>query len=450
MRIEQRTTDNFFGENPDTRASAASNRDALVVSGFSPTQYRCFSVRTRVVRVPALPVLIAPHMTAQIDSPQVASPSDQRVTFVELFFDLVFVFCVTQVVRLLHDGVTTRSVGEVVLVFWMVWWAWTQFTWALNAADTTHPRVQIATLLTTAVAFFMAVGIPSAFHGHAMWFAGTYVAVRVLGLLVYDWVAWTDPSQRQAVRRFSVVSIGGMVAVLSGAFLGGAAQYALWALAIFLDLIAATVGGRSEGWNLHAEHFSERHGLFVIIALGESVIVAALSLSDGEWPIEQVAMAILAVAIACAMWWSYFARCKVELDHSLESAEGVERSMLARDAYSIIHFPMVLGIIAFAATVEHGLAHPDDPFGFSGRALLAVSVLLFAGGMGLALARAGRPVAMTRRWLPVVTASAVFALAGVQALVSLAVVLIGLTLMVFGEPVRIRHHLKARHASTSE
>jgi low temperature requirement protein LtrA len=99
-----------------------------------------------------------------------ASPSDQKVTFVELFFDLVFVFCVTQVVSLLHDGVTWRSVGEATLVFWLVWWGWTQFTWALNAADTTHPRVEIATLVATGVAFFLAVGIPSAFHGHARWF----------------------------------------------------------------------------------------------------------------------------------------------------------------------------------------------------------------------------------------------------------------------------------------
>src|SRR5688572_24718250 len=162
----------------------------------------------------------------------VSAPKDQKVTFVELFFDLVFVFCVTQVVSLLHDGVTWRSVGEAVLVFWLVWWGWTQFTWALNAADTTHPRVEVATLVATGVAFFLAVGIPSAFHGHSLWFASTYVAVRVLGLLLYDWVAWADVSQRAAVRRFSLFSVGGMIAVLIGGWLGGNAQYAFWAMAI--------------------------------------------------------------------------------------------------------------------------------------------------------------------------------------------------------------------------
>lgn len=379
----------------------------------------------------------------------VSSPENQKVTFVELFFDLVFVFCVTQVVSLLHDGVTWRSVGESILVFWMVWWAWTQFTWALNAADTTHPRVEVATLVATGVAFFLAVGIPFAFHGRPLWFAGTYVTIRVLGLLVYDWVAWADTSQRAAVRFFSLVSVGGLIAVLIGGFLGGTAQYIWWSAAIALDLVAAAMGGNAEGWNLHAEHFSERHGLFVIIALGESLIVAALGLSKGAWSTTELITAIVAVAIAGAMWWSYFVRSKVELDHALESANGAARSALARDAYSIIHFPMLLGVIAFAATIDQALSHASDPLSTAGRALLAASQLLFAGGMGLALRRAGRKVPLGRRWIPLLTAIAVLAVANVPAVFSLAILLIGSTLLVIGEPVRRQHHAKAREASAS-
>lgn len=380
----------------------------------------------------------------------VASPGDQKVTFVELFFDLVFVFCVTQTVSLLHDGVTWRAIGESVLVFWLVWWGWTQFTWALNAADTTHPRVEVATLVATGIAFFLAVGIPYAFHGHALWFAGTYVAVRVLGLLVYDWVVWSDESMRAAVRLFSLVSISGLIAVLIGGILGGTAQYIWWTVAIALDILAASVGGSAEGWNLHAEHFSERHGLFVIIALGESLIVAAISLSGtDEWPAYKVGAAILSVAIAGAMWWSYFVRNKIELDEALEESRGNQRSMLARDAYSIIHFPMVLGIIAFAATVEHALTHPSEPLGTPNRALLAASVILYAGSMELALRRARKPVHLARRLLPILTAIAVFALANAAAVFSLSVVLVGLTLLALGEPVRPRHHAKARDASAA-
>ena len=121
--------------------------------------------------------------------------------------------------------------------------------------------------------------------------------------------------------------------------------------------------------------------------------------------------------------------------------------MMARDTYSIIHFPMLLGVIAYAATVETALGHPTDPLGLAGRMLLAASVLLYAGAMALALTRAGRPVKAVRQWIPIVTAAAVFGLADITAMMSLVVVLIGLTLLAIGEPVRQHHHDKAHEAS---
>jgi len=362
-----------------------------------------------------------------------ASPDDQRVTFVELFFDLVFVFSVTQVVGLLHDGVTWRSIGEAVLVFWLVWWGWTQFTWALNAADTTHPRVEFVTLVATGVAFFLAVGVPSAFHGYSLWFAGTYVAVRVLGLLIYDWVAWEDPSQRAAVRLFSAVSVGGLTAVLVGGILGGAAQYAWWGVGVLLDIIAAGIGGRAEGWNLHPEHFAERHGLFIIIALGESLIVAASGLTTGPWPGSVIAAAILAVAVTGAFWWSYFTRAKADLDHALERSEGNDRSRLARDAFSILHFPILCGVIAYAESVSEVLAHPASPLTAAGRWLLGAAVLLFAGTTGLALWRTRCRVTAGRVWIPPATAAVTALVPGVPAIASLAIVLTGMILLALSE-----------------
>ncbi|MGQ0704083.1 MAG: low temperature requirement protein A, partial [Gemmatimonadales bacterium] len=198
----------------------------------------------------------------------IVSPADQRVTFVELFFDLVFVFSVTQVANLLHEDLSWSGAGGALLVFWLVWWAWTQFTWALNAANTEHPRVQVLTLIATAVAFGMAVGVPQAL-ADPLWFAVPYVGVRVIGLFVYYWVAWPNPAQRRAVSIFGLASLSGLVAVLAASLVGGTAVYWGWALAIALDLLAAGVGGQREGWNLHPEHFVERHGLIVIIALGE-------------------------------------------------------------------------------------------------------------------------------------------------------------------------------------
>lgn len=319
----------------------------------------------------------------------IVSPDDQKVTFVELFFDLVFVFCVTQVVALLHGHVDLGSAGAALVVFWLVWWAWTQFTWALNAANTDHPRVQAVTLLATAVAFFLAVGIPGALGDGRLWFAVPYVLVRVVGLLLYYWVAWGDPAQRRAVRVFGLLSLAGLLAVLAGALLGGRLALACWSLAIALDVVAAAVGGQLEGWNLHPEHFVERHGLIVIIALGETLIVAAAGTARAPRTAEALATAGAAVLVTCGLWWSYFRHVRSALEHALAARQGSARSCMARDVFSLIHFPMLCGVIAIAAASEVALAHPEQPLEPGVRAALGVGAVLFVCGTAAALWRAG-------------------------------------------------------------
>ncbi len=334
----------------------------------------------------------------------IASPDDQPVTFVELFFDLVFVFSVTQVVVLLHHHLDWPTVGKALLVFWLVWWAWTQFTWALNAANTLHPWIQLGTLVAVGVAMFMAVALPQAFGERALWFALTYVLVRAIGLGLYIWVAAATPDFRHAVDTFALLSVGGLAAVIAGGYLGGAAQLWLWGLAIGLDLLAARVGGNVDGWNLQPEHFAERHGLFVIIALGETLIVAASLVTDATWTPPLILLTILVVAITCVLWWSYFPRAKPVLDAALCKGEGSGRVQLARDAFSVLHFPMMFGVIVYAAGVEQVLAHPDEPVALAGRLALAAGLMLFVGGTAVALKRA------SGRWLAarlgIVTATA--------------------------------------------
>lgn len=368
----------------------------------------------------------------------VVGPEGQNVTFVELFFDLVFVFSVTQVVGVLHDQLDWAAAGRAVLVFWLVWWAWTQYTWALNAADTTHPAVELGTLLATGLSFFMAVVVPGAFGAYAVWFAVVYVLVRGVGLGLYGWVAYeADPSQRNAVRTFSLVSIGGLAAVLAGGLLGGAAQYLLWGLAIALDVVAAAVGGRLEGWNLRPEHFSERHGLFVIIALGESLIVAAGGLSGRELDAPLILVGGVAVATACALWWSYFACGKPHVDRAFETLRGAAQSRMARDVFSLLHFPMILGVIAFAAAVDEIVRHPATPLVFEARLALALGVALFLGSMVVALGRATGNVPPLRLVLTVATAAAVTALSGVPPIVTLGLAFAGVTVI---SAVEYREH----------
>src|SRR5688572_7322514 len=369
-----------------------------------------------------------------MNSTSIVSPHDQKVTVVELFFDLVFVFSVTQVVSVLHHGLNGVSVLQTVLVFWLVWWGWTQFTWALNAADTTHHLVELATLIATAVAFFMAVGVPAAFEGGALRFAVPYVLVRLLGMMIYIWVAQAaDRAQHAAVKRFCYLSSAGLVAVLVGAVLGGSAQYWVWALAILLDVFAAAVGGSDENWNLHPEHFAERHTLFVIIALGETLIVAATGLTGAQWNGRLLVIVLLAVAITCALWWSYFTRAKPALDRAFESTSGARRSSMGRDSFSLLHFPLLCGVIAYAAALDEAVAHPDHPFGVGARIALAAGLALFLGSMAVAIWRATGHLLRARLTIALATAAIITLMSGVAPAVTLAVAFAGVAALCIWE-----------------
>jgi len=350
----------------------------------------------------------------------VVSPEDQPTTFVELFFDLVFVFGITQIVGLLHHDLSWGTVGEAVLIFWLLWWAWTQFTWALNAANTEHPGVELATLVATAIAFVMAIALPDAFHGKALWFAGPYVAVRIVGLLIYAEVAWAnDPEHHASVRTFGAVSAAGLLCALTGAAAGGAAQYWLWGLTIVLDVVAALVGGRASRWDLHPEHFSERHGLFVIIALGETLIVAAAGLTGVEWTGPMIGVALAAVGTTCALWWSYFPGARPALERGLAETPAARQARTARDAFSLVHFPMLCGVVGYALAVEEAVAHPTTPLPLEARAALALGVLLFVGGAALAVRRATGRLLGLRIVASAATAGLLLGLAEVPPVLSL-------------------------------
>jgi low temperature requirement protein LtrA len=359
-------------------------------------------------------------------------------TFVELFFDLVFVFCFTQIVGLLHYDLTWAGVGHSVVVFWLVWWGWTQFTWALNAADATHPYVELGTLVATAVAFFMAVSIPESFSDRALGFAVTYVLVRSIGLWIYAQVARENPGQRADVVRFTLASTGGLLAVLVGGWIGGSEQVWIWTLAIALDVGAALFAGSGTEWGIQPEHFAERHGLIVIIALGESLIVAAAGLADAEFTGDLVSVALLGVLVSCALWWTYFPVVKPELEHALHATPVAERGRVARDTFSLSHFPMLCGIVAYAVALEDAIAHPGDPLPGAARLALSLGMLLFLGGTAFAMWRAtcGRP--LLRVSIALVTAALVGFLTGLPAAGALAVALAGVAAVASSDERRAR------------
>ncbi|HSM37758.1 MAG TPA: low temperature requirement protein A, partial [Candidatus Limnocylindrales bacterium] len=228
----------------------------------------------------------------------------QSVTFVELFFDLVFVFAVTQVTALTAHDLTVPGILRSLLLFWLIWWAWTQFTWTLNPADTTHSSVRLITLAATAAAFVMAAAVPHAVEADALWFAVPSVTVRMLGLALQGLVDLeNEASGHRGVWLWASMSLVGLALVLAGAVAPPEIRVWLWTLTIVADLVAAGVAGRAQDWQLDSAHMSERHGLFVIIALGESLIVAGTAVAADVRTAPLVAAAAMALLVACLLWW---------------------------------------------------------------------------------------------------------------------------------------------------
>lgn len=358
------------------------------------------------------------------------SPEDQKVTFVELFFDLVFVFAVTQIVVLLHDDLSSQTIIQAIVIFWLVWWSWTQFTWTLNAADTTHPFIEFMTLVTTAIAFLMATSIPRAFEDRAPWFAIPYILTRIIGIYLQIKIAKND-NIKKAARGWARRSSIGFVLVLIGGMIGGNTQYILWILTIFVDFWAAK-GSQdtqdADGIHIYPEHFTERHGLIVIIALGESLIVAAGGIVNEDLDLRLITIVMLAVTMTCGLWWSYFVKVKPTLDKAMEQAIGSERAEMGRDAYSLFHFPMLCGIISYTLAIEEAIAHPSDPLSTEGNFALGLGLLLFVGGTTLAVWRATGHI-MSRRIVLILVISTLI-VAGIIPLHGLVLGLLGVLLIV--------------------
>lgn len=359
----------------------------------------------------------------------VLAESDQPVSFAELFFDLVFVYCITQVVHLMHGVFDLAHVGKSLLVFWLVWWAWTQFTWALNAANTNHPFVQLGTLVATSIAFFMAVTLPDSFTYNSFNFALSYVAVRSIGLLIYLWVTGGNPAMRHAVKMFSLFSVAGLIAVLAGGFIGGKYVYWLWGLAIVLDVIAATIGAKSESWNLFPRHFTERHGLFVIIALGETLIIAAGGVTDEFNNAALLIVSLLSIGITCCLWWLYFFKTKDRLEHEMARRDGAERSTMARDVFSLIHFPLLCGLIIYAFAIEEAMLHPLGEMSEAARVALACGVLVYAGALTFAVWRASGKMRFSITTGCLLVAALIYLTTGISTIATMTIAFGGLAVI---------------------
>ena len=369
----------------------------------------------------------APAPSGRRLGPPFGVPEGQGATFVELFFDLVFVFALTEVTALTVEHLDWEGAARSLLIFWMIWWAWTQWTWALNPSDTEHGLIRVTTLGATAVAFIMAASVGQAFGDDgALWFAIPYVAVRAIGMAIYLVVASGDSEQLVAVRQFTVASIPGMFVVIVGGFVDADVRAGVWLGAVVLDVAATAVAGGYEDWRLHADHFVERHGLFVIIALGESLIVVGVIVAAAERTAELLSVAIGAVVVTCLLWWTYFGWLKDALEVQLERESSASEGILARDAFSLLHFPLIGGVIGVAVGFEEMVLDPDQHLETAGIVALGLGLVLFVGGGAAAWARAGKQLLLPRLGVLVLLVIALFLAADAQPPVVLTIVAVAI------------------------
>ena len=296
--------------------------------------------------------------------------------------------------------------------------------------------ISTVTLAATGVAFAMAF---SASRGNAAWFSFSYVGVRLLGLSLYYRVARGSSDQRAAVRAFAGLSIVGLAAVVVGGLLDPELRIWLWLAAIGLDLAATGLVGNRRGWGVHPGHFAERHGLIVIIALGESLIVAGSALTDGA-SAEVLATGAVAVLLTCLLWWTYFGWIRELLEEKLAGLPDQDRTRLARDAYSILHFPLVSGIVALAIGFE-GAFHPEDYAATQITSAVGVGLALFLIATAAALWRAVRCVLWNRLAVLGVTLGVLTFSPSLAPLHTLGIACIGLSIIVAIEQVTVRRHL---------
>ena len=295
----------------------------------------------------------APRLTAVMRS-------EDRVTPLELFFDLVFVLAITQCTALMAANPTWAGLGKGLLVLALLWWAWVGYAWLTSVVDPEEGVVRFAIFGAMAALLVVALCVPRAFGDEALLFAGAYGAVRAAQIALFTIASRDEPGLRRSVNGLAASTALGIGLLLAGAAAGGATQIVLWVLALALDMGGPYLFG-SEGWTLVPGHFAERHGLIVLIALGESIVAIGVGAGSGV-DAGIVAAAVLGTATAAALWWLYFdIVALVAVRRLANAAEGRERNEIARDSFSYLHFPMVAGIVLLALGLKKTLAHVEDP-----------------------------------------------------------------------------------------
>ncbi len=348
-----------------------------------------------------------------VETPE-ALEDQHRTTPVELLWDLVFVFAITQVSSLLSRDLSWAGFGRSMLVLALVWWAWSAFVWAANAQTQTSGTLRACLLLSTVLIFITGLALPDAYGSEGTLFAATYALVRLLHLALYADASRQGNASWKAIAGFGVTVLIGMALLLIGSFFHGGVRVALWAAALAIDYAGPAWLTRERLRGLQrvaVAHFAERYGLFVIICLGESIVAIGVAgnVSRGHLGAELITSVTLTLAITIAMWWTYFDRFAATAEERLRVHD--DPVLAAADGYSYLHLLIVAGIITFAVGVHALVEHVARPLAAAPRLALCGGVALYLiGHVGFRWRLAGT---LEREKVAVAAALlAVFAVAG--------------------------------------
>jgi low temperature requirement protein LtrA len=377
----------------------------------------------------------------EIPEGAVDEPVERAVTPFELFFDLVFVFGFTQVTALMGADPTGRGVLRGMLVLATVWWAWGAYAWLATTVDLEEGSTRLVMIGVMAAMFVAALAAPDAFGATGALFASAYLVVRLLHLVLYAVAARGQPELLAAVLKLTPTAVAGPLLILAAAFLGPGLREAVWAGALILDFAGPALQG-SSGWQLSPGHFSERHGLILIVALGESVVALGAGSGHLDLNARTLIAATLGIAVVTTIWWTYFDVVAIVAARRLAEAKGAAQAAQARDSYSYLHLPMVAGVILFALGVKKALPHAHDSLDWAPAAALCGGVSLYLVAHVLFRLRNVGTLNRQRLGAAVVLAAMIALASSVSALVLLALVSLTMTSLVVYEAVRFR---EARH-----
>jgi low temperature requirement protein LtrA len=360
--------------------------------------------------------------------------ADERVMPLELFFDLVFVLAFTQCSTLMAETPTGRGVAQGVLVLAVLWWSWTGYAWLTSVVDPEEGSVRLVLFAAMAGLLVVALCVPEAFGDEALTLAIAYGVVRGAHIALFVVASRGEANLRRSVTGLGVSTAIGVGLLIAAAFADGWTQGGLWVLALLVDLGGPFIFG-AEGWKLEPRHFVERHGLIVLIALGETIVALGVGSAAGV-DAGVITAAVLGVALVSAMWWAYFdVNALLAGRRLMELSPGRERNELARDAYSLLHFPLVAGVVLLALGLEKTLAHVDQPLHDVPAAAMTGGLALYVAALVAFKYRSLHAISIGRVVATVALLACYPVVREVDALVSLALVTAVMVVLVAYETV---------------